>query len=86
LWETIDRAAARHAETVNWSCSLLVRRLTAPWRVEENCGRYVVRDANGQSLAYVYGADSKVDADNIKTLTRRSAPRPQHRQAASAAA
>ena len=30
------------------------RRLPAPWRAEKIPGGYVVRDANGQALAYVY--------------------------------
>jgi hypothetical protein len=29
----------------------------APWRVEETDACFIVRDANGQALAYVYGED-----------------------------
>jgi hypothetical protein len=30
------------------------RRFPPPWSVEETDARYIVRDANGQALAYVY--------------------------------
>jgi hypothetical protein len=33
------------------------------WTVEQIPGGYKVLDANGQSLAYVYGRETKVDAD-----------------------
>jgi hypothetical protein len=49
--------------------------LPAPWRVEEIAGGYVVKDANGQALAYVYGAEVQADADIAKTLTRDEARR-----------
>jgi len=32
-------------------------------------GGYKVKDANGQSLAYVYGRETKADADIAKVLT-----------------
>ena len=34
---------------------LAVRRLPPPWTVEQVPGGYKVLDANGQTLAYVYG-------------------------------
>ena len=34
-----------------------------------------VLDANGQSLAYVYGRETKADADIAKVLTKDEAPR-----------
>jgi hypothetical protein len=36
--------------------------LPPPWKVELIPGGYVVKDANGQSLAYVYGRESRADA------------------------
>jgi hypothetical protein len=33
------------------------RRYPAPWKVEENKESYVVTDATGQKLAYVYFED-----------------------------
>jgi len=33
---------------------MTTRRLPAPWHAEKIPGGYVVRDANGQALAYVY--------------------------------
>jgi hypothetical protein len=44
-------------------------RLPAPWRVEKIPGGYVVRDANGQALAYVYSRASATDAMQAKVLT-----------------
>jgi hypothetical protein len=38
------------------------RRFPAPWRVEKLPGGYVVRDANGQALAHVYGRATMAEA------------------------
>jgi len=48
---------------------MTARRLPAPWRVEKIPGGYVVRDANGQALAYVYSRASETDAMQAKVLT-----------------
>jgi hypothetical protein len=45
------------------------RRFPAPWTVEEIPGGYKVKDANGQSLAYVYGRETRADADTAQVLT-----------------
>jgi hypothetical protein len=45
------------------------RRFPAPWRAEPMPGRYVVRDANGQSLAYVCSRQDPTEAIQAKTLT-----------------
>jgi len=37
--------------------------------VEQIPGGYKVQDASGQSLAYVYGRETKADADIAKVLT-----------------
>ena len=37
--------------------------------LEQIPGGYKVLDANGQSLAYVYGRETKADADIAKVLT-----------------
>ena len=40
------------------------------WRVQQIDGGYVVKDANGQSLAYVYGRETlEADADTAHVLT-----------------
>jgi hypothetical protein len=46
---------------------MTARRLPAPWRVEKIPGGYVVRDANGQALAYVLGGDSMTRKDDVST-------------------
>jgi len=38
-----------------------MRRFPAPWTVEKIPGGFKVLDANGQSLAYVYGRETKAD-------------------------
>jgi hypothetical protein len=43
------------------------RRLPAPWKAERNPGGYVVRDANGQAIAYVYSRATEAEA--MQTLT-----------------
>jgi hypothetical protein len=47
------------------------RRLPPPWTVEQIPGGPVVRDANGQSLAYVYSRENESDARIAKVLTQR---------------
>jgi hypothetical protein len=41
----------------------------APWRVDKISGGHIVRDANGQALAYVYSRQSPDEARQAKTLT-----------------
>jgi hypothetical protein len=45
------------------------RRFPAPWRADKMPGGYVVRDANGQALAYVYSRENEAEARQAKTLT-----------------
>jgi hypothetical protein len=54
------------------------RRFPPPWRVDQIPGGYVVRDANGQALAYLYSRDSEADARQAKVLTADEADRAQH--------
>jgi hypothetical protein len=42
----------------------------APWRADKMPGGYVVRDANGQALAYIYSRDSEAEALQAKVLTK----------------
>jgi hypothetical protein len=55
-----------------------------PWSVEETDACFIVRDANGQALAYVYFEDEPGRRSAAKLLTRErgAAHRGQHRQAA----
>jgi hypothetical protein len=46
-----------------------MRRFPPPWTVEQISGRYKVKDANGQSLAYVYGRETKVGCRLANVLT-----------------
>jgi len=47
----------------------MTRRFPPPWTVEQIPGGYKVKDANGQSLAYVYGRETRADADIANVLT-----------------
>jgi hypothetical protein len=46
------------------------RRFPSPWHADPMPGGYVVRDANGQSLAYLYSRDNEDEARQAKVLTK----------------
>ena len=52
-----------------------VRRFPPPWTTEETDACYIVRDANGQALAYVYFEDEPGRRTAAKLLTRDEARR-----------
>jgi hypothetical protein len=41
----------------------MLRRFKPPWVAERIPGGYVVKDATGQALAYVYARETKQQAD-----------------------
>ena len=45
------------------SARRMPRRFPPPWTTERLPGGYVVKDAIGQALAYVYARDTKADAE-----------------------
>ena len=49
------------------------RRFPAPWSADKIPGGYVVRDANGQALAYIYSRDNEDEARQDKVLTENEA-------------
>jgi hypothetical protein len=51
------------------------RRFPPPWRADTIPGGYVVRDANGQALTYIYARDTEVEARQTKVLTKDEARR-----------
>jgi hypothetical protein len=51
------------------------RRFPPPWSVEEQAACFVVRDHNGQALAYVYFEDEPGRRSAAKLLTRDEARR-----------
>jgi hypothetical protein len=51
------------------------RRFPAPWRADKTPYGYVVRDANGQALVYLYSRDSEAEAMQAKVLTADEARR-----------
>jgi hypothetical protein len=53
----------------------MTRRFPPPWSVEEQDTCFVVRDHNGQALAYVYFEDEPGRRSAAKLLTRDEARR-----------
>ena len=51
------------------------RRFPAPWSADKIAGGYVVRDANGQALAYIYSRENDAEALQAKVLTKDEARR-----------
>jgi hypothetical protein len=54
---------------------MTTRRFPPPWRAEKMPGGYVVRDANGKALAYVYSRANEAEAMQAKVLTEDEARR-----------
>jgi hypothetical protein len=52
-----------------------VRRFPAPWRADKAPHGYVVRDAHGQALVYLYSRDSEAEAMQATVLTADEAHR-----------
>ncbi|MGC1355840.1 MAG: hypothetical protein WA851_08635 [Xanthobacteraceae bacterium] len=44
------------------------RRCPPPWRIQENDESYVVMDANGQRLAFIYFEDEPVRQSSMKRI------------------
>jgi hypothetical protein len=61
------------------------RRFPTPWQTDKLLGSYVVRDANGQALAYLYSRDNPTEAGEGAHEGRGAPHRRQHRAAAGAA-
>jgi hypothetical protein len=57
------------------SPSMTSRRFPAPWQADPMPGGYVVRDPNGQALAYIYSRDNTTEALQAKMLTKDEARR-----------
>jgi hypothetical protein len=51
------------------------RRFPSPWYADPMPGGYVGRDANGQTLAFVYSRDNEDEARQAKVLTKDEARR-----------
>jgi hypothetical protein len=51
------------------------RQFSGSWRADKISGGYVVRDASGQALAYVYSRDNEAEARQAKMLTKDEARR-----------
>ena len=49
---------------------MTTHRFPPPWCADKIPGGYVVRDANGQTLVYVYSRDNEAEALQAKVLTK----------------
>jgi hypothetical protein len=78
---TAASAAGAGAETIQGpgkessAISDAPRRFPAPWRADKIPGGYVVRDATGQAIAYLYSRENEAEARQAKTLTADEARR-----------
>ena len=54
---------------------MTTRRFPPPWRADRIPGGYVVRDASGQSIAYIYSRENEDEARQAKVLTKDEARR-----------
>jgi K+/H+ antiporter YhaU regulatory subunit KhtT len=54
---------------------MTTRRFPPPWRADKKPGGYVVRDADGQALVYVYSRENEAEALQAKVLTADEARR-----------
>jgi hypothetical protein len=53
----------------NGRAAITSRRFPSPWSVEETDACFIVRDANGQALAYLYFEDQSGRRAAAKLLT-----------------
>src|SRR4051794_9315554 len=75
LPQSVADALARALDSMPTPPRLQARRFPAPWHVEERGESFVVCDANGRDLAFLYW-DENEDRRNIsKRLTRNEARR-----------
>jgi hypothetical protein len=51
------------------------RRFPTPWRADTLPGGFVVREANGQSIAYVYSRETEAEARQANVLMKDEARR-----------
>lgn len=49
------------------------RRFPGPWHVDNIPGGYVIKDANGQPLAYVYARATRAEPAEAQVLTAEEA-------------
>jgi hypothetical protein len=59
----------------NGRAAITSRRFPPPWTAEETDARFIVRDANGQALAYVYFEEESGRRSAANLLTRDGARR-----------
>jgi hypothetical protein len=88
---SIDRRTAvqRRGTTICYHRAMpAARRFPPPWSIEERTESFIVKDANGQQLAYLYFEDEPQRQMSMKRLSRDEAflYRGEHCQAAKRAA
>ena len=71
----ISHPASGALSVTGQNFGLKTRSFPPPWKAEQIPGGYVVKGATGQSLAYVYARETKMQADTAKVLTMDEARR-----------
>jgi hypothetical protein len=75
LWSSAPLAAEQERPLVVAAIAESPRRFPSPWHADPMPGGYVIRDANGEALAYLYGRETEADARQAKVLTKDEARR-----------
>src|SRR6266446_4487051 len=65
----VDSVARSRCQSNGMESVIMARRFPTPWREEKFSGGYVVRDATGQALAYLYARSTESEAVEAKQLT-----------------
>jgi len=71
----IPPAPPRFDASVPGSIALAPRRFPPPWSIVENPESFVINDATGQALAYLYFEDEAGRRQTMKRLTKDEARR-----------
>ena len=75
LPDSVSDALARALASIPPPRRLQARRFPAPWTYDESGESFIVQDANGSPIAYVYFDDDEKRRDMSKRVTREEARR-----------
>jgi hypothetical protein len=69
-WDNCVVLRALDAALINVSAAMAdaPRRFPPPWHADPMPGGYVVRDANGQAITYLYSRENEAAADEARRI------------------